>query len=78
MVADGEHVGRKAGVRVQVKGDRDPVTQRGRQSPRVRRLKNGQIQRTQRGARDGSVLHKQGTKQQSSMCDKALINFQFF
>lgn len=77
-MADGEHVGRKTGVRVQMKGDRDPVTQRGRQSPRIRRLKNGQIQRTQRGARDGSVLHEQGTKQQSSMCDKALICFRFF
>lgn len=42
-MAGGEHVGRKMGVRVQVKGDRDPVAQRGRQSPRLRQSKNAQI-----------------------------------
>lgn len=35
-MADGEHMGRKTGVRVQVNGDWDPVTEKGRRSPRVR------------------------------------------
>ena len=45
-MVDGEHIGGKTGVRVQVKGERDPVTLRGRRSLRVRKVRNRQIQKT--------------------------------
>ena len=43
-MAGGEHVGRKTGVRLQVKGDGDPVAQRGRQSPRLRQIRGPDVE----------------------------------
>lgn len=55
-MVDGEHIGGKTGVRVQVKGERDPVTLRGRRSLRVRKVRNRQIQKTRCATRDGFVF----------------------